>query len=345
MATSPGLKAAARVRVLYCLDLFEGPSTGGTETQFWMLINRLPREQFSVALALLRPSAWLRANRPEFPVFDVGVNSMMNPRSWWRLFRFARRMRRAGYRIAHIYLNDSSICLPPFLWLAGIRVVISRRDLGFWYTPNILRALRVTRHFVDRVIANCTAVAEVTVREEHYARQSIDVVFNGFSRVPAEPASFVTRRETASLVLVANLKAIKRIDIAIHALARLRARGHAATLTLVGGEAPDAEGAEYRAGLERLGRDLGVEPHVIFAGRIADPSALIAGADICLLCSDSEGLSNAIIEYMFGGAAIVCTDVGGARDLIDPGVTGVLVPPGDPEKLADAVAALLDDPH
>lgn len=345
MAATPGLKPDAPVRVLYCLDSFEGPSSGGTETQFWMLINRLPREHFHVALALLRSSSWLCTNPPEFPHIHIGVGSMMSPRSWWRLWKFARQVRREGYQVAHLFLNDVSICLPPFLWLAGIRVIVSRRDLGFWYTPGILRALRVTRHFVDRVIVNCTAVADVTVREERYPRSSIDVVFNGFTRTATPPPAFVERRSPASLVLVANLKAIKRIDLAIQALALVRARGHDAVLSLVGGEASDAEGREYREGLNKLTESLGLTGAVVFAGRVPDPSSFIANADVCLLCSDSEGLSNAIIEYMFAGAAIVSTDVGGARDLIEPGVTGLLVPPGDAAPLADAIHSLLENPE
>lgn len=339
------MKAGPRLRILYCLDAFEGPSSGGTETQFWMLINRLSRERFDVALALLKPSRWLRDHPPDFPVIELNVERMASPVTWLRLARFALWARRERFDIAHTFLNDVSICLPPLLKMAGVRVVVSRRDLGFWFTPGILRALRVTRHFVDRAIVNCTAVADVTEREERYAREDIDIVFNGNTRMDAPPAPFVAHRANPSLVLVANLKAIKRLDIAIRALALVRERGHAAILTLVGEAAATPEGAEYRAGLEELATSLGVRENVHFAGRVTEPASFLASADVCLLCSDSEGLSNAIIEYLFAGAAIVCTDVGGARDLVEAGVTGLLVPAGDFEQLATCIVRLLDDPE
>jgi glycosyltransferase involved in cell wall biosynthesis len=334
--------APRKLRVLFCLDSFEGPSTGGTESQFWTLVSLLPRERCEVALVLLRPSRYLRENPPDFPVIELGVGSMLSPLAWWRLARLAWRARRQKFCVAHMFLNDVSICLPPFLKLAGLRVIVSRRDLGFWYTPNILRALRIARRFVDRVIVNCNAVADVTVREERYPRERIDVVFNAHTRAHA-PATVVAAGVGASIVLVANLKPIKRIEDAILALSLVRAQGHDARLTLVGKEERSAAGAAYRTQLVSLAGELGVADHVMFAGSVADPSPLIAAADVCLLCSESEGLSNAIIEYLFAGRAVVSTDVGGARDLIEHGGNGLLVTKGDVAGLAAALSTLLND--
>ena len=70
---------------------------------------------------------------------------------------------------------------------------------------------------------------------------------------------------------------------------------------------------------------------------------MIASFDIAVNTSDREGSSLSIMEYMEAGLAVVATRVGGTPDLVEDGVTGLLVPPRDPECLADAVAGLLED--
>jgi glycosyltransferase involved in cell wall biosynthesis len=337
-----------KIRVLYCLDAFEGSATGGTETQFWLLIGALPRDRFDVALALLRPSRYLRENPPPFPVFDIGIQSMASPVSWWRLLRFAFWARRNGYRIAHTYLNDVSICLPPLLRLAGIRVIVSRRDLGFWYSPRILKALRAVRHFVDRVVVNSTAVGEVTMREEGYRSNQVQTIYNGhFCKLgtAAAPANREPRRNRILLCLVANLKPIKRIEDAISALARVRATGEDAGLLLIGGDGRGRNGASYRAELEAHAAALGVSSAVYFLGRVADPAAVVSDADIGVLSSESEGLPNAVIEYMLLEKPSVCTDVGGMRDVVVPGVTGELVPVGDVDAMAGHILRMCREPE
>jgi glycosyltransferase involved in cell wall biosynthesis len=337
-----------KIRVLFCLDAFEGSATGGTETQFWLLIGALPRDQFDVALALLRPSKYLRDNPPPFPVIDIGVRSMASPLSWWKLLRFAFRARREGYRVAHTYLNDVSICLPPFLRFAGIRVIVSRRDLGFWYSPRILKALRAVRRFVDRVVVNSTAVGEVTMREEGYTRDQVETIYNGHyckldkadgARAPAGRDA----RNRILLCLVANLKPIKRIEDAISVLARVRAAGEDVGLVLIGGDGRGRHGESYRAELEAHAEKLGVAGAVYYTGRVPDPASVVRSADIGLLCSDSEGLPNSVIEYMLLEKPCVCTDVGGMRDVVVPGVTGELVKVGDVDAMAGHILRMCRD--
>ena len=64
---------------------------------------------------------------------------------------------------------------------------------------------------------------------------------------------------------------------------------------------------------------------------------------ICVLPSLTEGFPNAVVEYMAGGRAVIATDVGGVREIVTPGETGLLIPPGDPVTMADAIAKLADD--
>ena len=89
--------------------------------------------------------------------------------------------------------------------------------------------------------------------------------------------------------------------------------------------------------------NLGIADRLIFVGKQDNAIPYIKNFDIGVLTSDSEGFSNALLEYMACGVASVATDVGGNRELIQNGKTGVLVPKGEPEALARAIIELLDD--
>ena len=84
--------------------------------------------------------------------------------------------------------------------------------------------------------------------------------------------------------------------------------------------------------LRALAGKLGVGGRVIFTGGVERPSRYIRRFDVAVLCSESEGFSNAIIEYMADARPVVCTDTGGNPELVRDGVNGYLVPVGTPRR-------------
>jgi L-malate glycosyltransferase len=102
---------------------------------------------------------------------------------------------------------------------------------------------------------------------------------------------------------------------------------------------------ELRPALERQDQALGLANRFHLPGAQRDVPEFLAGLDVAVLSSRSEGLSNAVLEYMAAGRPVVATAVGGNPRLIEDGVTGLLVPPDDPAALARAVARLLREPE
>jgi glycosyltransferase involved in cell wall biosynthesis len=92
-------------------------------------------------------------------------------------------------------------------------------------------------------------------------------------------------------------------------------------------------------------RALDVERWVHFAGGVADAVPLIRHFTVGVLCSESEGMSNAVIEYMGAGKPTVCTNVGGNTELVREGESGFLVAPGDTAALANRISLLLMHPE
>jgi glycosyltransferase involved in cell wall biosynthesis len=161
------------------------------------------------------------------------------------------------------------------------------------------------------------------------------VIYNGLPRgafTACPPALIETRHPV--LVCIANLKKYKGHQYLLEAAALLGARGTPCTLVLAGD-------GECRAALERQARQLRLD--VRFLGSCAEVGPLLARADVVVLPSLHEGMSNAVMEAMAARRAVVATDVGGTPELL--GDHGILVPPADAGALASAIGGLLADPR
>jgi colanic acid/amylovoran biosynthesis glycosyltransferase len=149
--------------------------------------------------------------------------------------------------------------------------------------------------------------------------------------------------ETAAhfhLVTVARLNRAKGHDVTMRALARLRRSGRDVRLSIVG-DGPD------RAALQELGERLGLEGVVHFVGSQSEEDVIrqLRSADAFVLASRSEPLGVAYMEAMALGLPTIGTSAGGVGEIITPERDGLLVPPEDDERLAAAVARLMDDPE
>jgi glycosyltransferase involved in cell wall biosynthesis len=138
------------------------------------------------------------------------------------------------------------------------------------------------------------------------------------------------------IVTVGRLAWPKDPRTLVRALARLPDRSFSAVIV---GDGPD------RSGMETEIRELGLESTVELCGARRDVPELLARSDVFALASRSEGGPISILEAMAAGLPVVASDVGGVRELVVEGATGMLVPAGDPDALAAALERLLGDPE
>jgi len=136
---------------------------------------------------------------------------------------------------------------------------------------------------------------------------------------------------------VGRFVAIKDLGTLVRAFARVVAARPEAVLLLVG-DGP------LRADVETLAAEFSLQKHVHLTGWIEDLAPLYATMDICALSSLNEGTPVALIEAMAAAKPVVATRVGGVADVVDHGRTGLLVPPGNAEALADEIVRLAADP-
>lgn len=134
-----------------------------------------------------------------------------------------------------------------------------------------------------------------------------------------------------------RLEKVKRFDLLIQGFSTYLARCPRARLLLVG------EGG-LRRELEQCACSAGISHAVSFTGFRTDIPRLLAAMDIYVQSSANEGLSLSILEAMAAGKPVVITDVGGARELVEHGKTGILIPPGSASAIATALLSLTEDP-
>jgi D-inositol-3-phosphate glycosyltransferase len=147
------------------------------------------------------------------------------------------------------------------------------------------------------------------------------------------------------LLFVGRLTPIKGLETLLRAVGRLRAEGtRALRLQIVGGDRDERFDGE-RARLRRLSADLGIGSWVDFRGPQAQDALpdYYRAADLCLIPSRHESFGMVALEAMACGAAVVASRVGGLETTIQDEATGLLVPEGDVDTLATAIAALLED--
>ncbi len=323
-------------RICILLDYYKNPYAG-TEGQVLTLVRSLLARGVEVRMAVLRSSEYIASGAFPAPVDVLDVGGISRPASWWRLLAYARKLKAQGFGLVHVFFNDASIMAPPVFKLLGFKVVISRRDMGFWYTPGQLALLRLTRHCVDRVVCNSKAVSDITAREERFASSQLAVIYNGFPPHKESQAQITSHRAGGPVIgVVANFRPIKRLDDLVRAFAKVSEAFPSAELHMIGG----GDDASCRA----LVSANGLDGRVKFFGAQADVASFIDCFDVAVLCSESEGFSNAIIEYMQAAKPVVCSAVGGNPELVTHGTHGLLYPMGDVAALAACLEQLMRDP-
>jgi glycosyltransferase involved in cell wall biosynthesis len=225
---------------------------------------------------------------------------------------------------------------------AGVPVV-SHLHIENHFRSATERLLRFADNRTARSTAALVAVSEDTKRayERQGYPQRIEVVYNGVELDGAGGSGLRAELgipDDAPLVgeigRLCDVKGQRELIEALTQVPDVRA-------VLVGADLE--QGGAYEADLERTAERLGVRDRVVFAGRRENAAALLAELDVLALPSWTEGLPLVVLEAMAQRRPVVATPVGGTPEVVVDGETGLLVPPRNPDALADALRRLLAD--
>jgi len=327
------------------------PAVGGTENQAFYLAGGLAGAGHRVTvLTLARPGAPARETLDgvmiERALRGLGHGVVFAVTYGASLLRHLRRLR-ASHAILHahhLYLEAMAAALVGLR--AGLPTVAKVACGGLYGDfARLHRTGLAGGQPLLRRLSRVVAISEEINGEllaHGFAPNRIAHIPNGVDVrrfAPAQDPDLARRQVglgSETVLFLGRLDSQKGLETALTAWARVAAKRPSAQLVFAG-DGP------ARNALETQARGAGFGEQVRFLGTRSDPGRLLQASQLFLLPSKSEGISNALLEAMATGVACVASRVGGNCEVLEHGVSGLLVPPGDAAALADAVVTLLED--
>jgi L-malate glycosyltransferase len=335
---------ANKIKILFLIDAIE-TDRAGTEGQIIKLIRNMNTEDFECHLGIFKDSEWINQNKNRFNIFLVGTASLRKFDFFKGIVRLYTYLRDNRIEIVNAYFPTSITIGVLISKIAGVKYIVSsRRDMGFWRTIFITEVLKISNKFVTKFLVNSNVVKSNVVFNEYLDSNRIDVIYNGLE-LPIINENMKSKLRTQLNIeindyvvgTVANLnREVKRIDVFIQSAKCILDINPKVKFLIVGD-------GHLRGKHNELAKQLNIDHMVVFLGSVSNPQDYESIFDIAINSSDSEGFSNAVLEYMALGIPTVATDVGGNSEIICNLENGILVPPGNPQKMADAVLILLNN--
>jgi sugar transferase (PEP-CTERM/EpsH1 system associated) len=316
---------------------------GGMEHGVVKLVNGLDPSRVQSAICSTRPGGALKTLvAPHVPLFEMNRRTGNDVRLVWELYRLFCRERPD---VVHTHAWGTLIEGLIAARLAGIRAVVHGEHGTLQLRPYQRWIQRRAWSRVDQMLSVSSRLAERMTVETGLRANCIVTIRNGvdltrfkvINRAAARVALGLSDDEFV-IGTVGRLVPVKDQATLLEAVALLRRARTRVTLMIAG------DGPLEKALVERMA-SLGLAGCVRFLGHRRDVEVVLAGLDIFVLSSVSEGLSNTILEAMATGLPVVATRVGGADELVLDGVTGLLVTPSSPHEMANALRQLRSNPR
>lgn len=350
-----------RIRILYIIDHLIG--FAGTEKHLYQLVSFLDKRLFEFDIIALNAMPRMednpRLHRNYLLLLDAfrekgvtirshPIGTVYEPRTLAHFLRLTVLIRKFKPDIVQTFhfMSDTYGVLASLT--AGVKVIVSsRRDMGDYKHRKHIYFNRFFNHFIKRHIAVCDAVAKKMTLSERISKERIEVIYNGINvdeYRKEKSRAYKTREEMGIsekcfvIGIACIFRAEKGLDVFFEAINRVSKRIDDMKVIAVGD-------GEIRSKLASFCERKHILSDVIFTGYVRDIREYLPLMDIaCLTPTKNEGLSNVILEEMAMGLPVVATDVGGNAEQILDGITGRIVPPGNPSLLGDAILELYNNP-
>ena len=331
-------------RALRILQISSARTLGGGERHLVDLIGGLARRGHEVSVAL-RPDSPLRGELASLPARNVLALPLRNSLDIGSAIALARFVRERRIEIIHAHMARDY----PLAALAAGRAP----DARLFVTRHVLFPLGRVHKFLLRDVSRVVAVSEAVARALRaggiFPEHKICIIPNGIDIDRFEKVATEIDREAYRLGLgvrvplvvgtIGELSEVKGQEDFIRAASIIARQTDAVEFLIVGEDA--SRSGETRARLVRLIDELGLGGRVQMLGRRTDVAEILTCMDVFVSASRSEAFGLALVEAMAAGVPVVATATEGAREVVEDGATGSIVPVGDADALALAVGQLL----
>lgn len=280
---------------------------------------------------------------------DVIWRPINPPADLWGLWKLYRFLRRAGYTVVHTHTSKAGFVGRFAARAAGVPVVVHTAH-GFAFHEASSCPTIWLYSWLEQLAARCCDRV-VTVSDFHRrwalalgisTPEKVIAIPNGIpeSRVhPTRPREEVRGELGLApgdfvILSTGRLAPQKGLDLILSVIPHLVARLDCSFKVLFAGDGP------IKPTLQQMARELSITDRVHFLGFRDDIGNLLAASDLVVLPTLREGLSIALLEAMAAGKAVLTTTIGSNREVLEASEAGWLVPPGDPNRLAEGIERL-----
>ncbi|MGD0646655.1 MAG: glycosyltransferase [Acidobacteriaceae bacterium] len=328
--------------VLLVVDQFS-KTLGGAERIILRLGALLPSYGFRASILTLSIDPTIpELKSPPCPIYLLPIQRTYDLTALRAALDLKQFLKQQNVKIVNTFFESSDIWAGLVTkTMSNAKLVWSRRDMGILRARKHSVAYRLMAGTPDAVFAVSEQVRRHSIEVDRIDPRRVETIYNGLdlsvwdapSRLAKAPGEFL-------VTTVGNIRRVKGHDLFIKAAAAIMPQFPKASFSIAG----DVLDPVYFAELQSLVRDLGLSDHFRFEGGVTDLRRHLAGADIFVLPSRSEGFSNALVEAMAASLPVVATNVGGNAEAVQDGTTGFIVPSEDPTALTNAIVTLLSDP-
>lgn len=317
---------------------------GGGEIMLWRFLSHLDVARFATTVVFLEPGPFQREVAALPGIHTVAV-PIARLRDVHRVLRatiaLSRVLRRIGPDLVLNWVAKAQ------LYGASAAVLAGMRNRVVWWQHTI-----PDTHWMDQLATalpscavGCSSTAAARAQACLHPRRPTFVIHPGVEADRVQPvprAELGIPPQRALVGIVGRLQPWKGQHRLLEALVHLRDLGHDVHALVVGGDAHGLS-PQYTTLLHRRVVELGLTDRVTMTGQVNRPEPYIAAMDVLVSASTNEPFGIVLLEGMAQETAIVAVGDGGPRDIIEDGVSGVLVARPEARLLADAVAELLAD--
>ncbi len=338
-----------KIKILYIIDVFF--KVAGAERNLYEVATRLDRDKFEPIIACLNYGDCLNVFEEKgITAIDLKIDKIYSFKAVKAALALIRLIKERNVKIVVTYHEGSDFFGLLIARLAGVKVVISsRRDMGYRLKKVHILIYRLINRYFNKILTVSDAVKEIIFERENTLWNRLRTIYTSVDMEKFAQGSdadrlreeFKVQKGHKIVGMLAALRPIKGHQYFIEAAARVLKEYTDVSFLIVGWY---EETMAYYVELKDLVEKLGVGNNVIFTGGRLDTPAVLSLMNISVLSSINEGFPNAALEAMASGKPMVATNSGGTPEAVIDGKTGMLVPPRDPEKLAEAILKLLNEP-
>lgn len=340
-----------RKRPIRVLQFLNGIARSGAEEVALELLRGMDRQRFRCYLVCPEPLLAAFGNDWQASHTSAHSMSMEGLRDWKQARQFVNLLRNEQIDVVHAHMIRAALVAVPLAKLAKVPVVVHTcHGREAWRSSWLKRRFWLDRRvsdLADMTLAVSEATRDYLIEEKRLSPNSVRVIRNGRNLESSEVSHEQQERVRTELCLMPNelvvgvfgrLEPQKGPSYLLQALPRVRQSVAAIKVLFVGD-------GSLRRKLEQETEALGLSQNVTFTGYRSDAMQLMACCDLIVLPSLYEGMPLVPIEAAIQGKPVVATSVDGTLEVVVDGSTGVLVPPRDPIRLAQAIIELLVDPQ